>query len=284
MVLRRNLLSSAAALTVMALLLLRADIAAEAVQQGLSLCVRSLLPALFPFFVTVSFAVNAGLFHTLRRCGISPAAAVFILGALGGYPLGARTAGEVYRAGLLSKQEAERLLSCCNNAGPAFILTVVGRGIFQSRTSGLVLWGIHLLAALVSALLFCQRSRHHNAAALPPPCAPSRAFLLAVGSGAEAMLHLSAFVVFFSVVTTLLPLPPLLAGLLELTVGITSLSPTRTGFSLSALLLGWGGVSVCCQTAAVLSDTDLSVRYFLAGKSLQALLCAAAAWCIYPFI
>lgn len=286
--LRKNILLFLPIAALMTLLLLRSQVAAEAVRQGLTLCAQSLLPALFPFFVAVSWAVNCGLFHTLRSMGIPTSAAVFFLGALGGYPLGARTVGEAYRGGLLTKAEAEHLLACCNNAGPAFILVVVGQTVFRSTAAGLVLWGIHLAAALIVALFFCRRQTARTTS--PPPTSfPAAAFIAAVGSAAETMVRLSAFVVFFTVVMTLLSslfgtVPPLLAGFLELTVGITTLTPHRLGFTMAAGLLGWGGVSVHCQAAAVLSDTDLSLRHYLLGKALQGLLSAAAAWWVYGLI
>lgn len=273
---------------VMTLLLLRSAQAAEAVRLGLQLCGASLLPALFPFFVAVSFAVNAGLFHTLRHWGISTSAAVFVLGALGGYPLGARTAGEAYRSGLLTKQETEGLLRCCNNAGPTFILAVVGQNVFQSSSAGLALWGIHLVTAMGLFFLF-SRSKSVKAAQKLPQVSLVNAFLSAVTGAAETMLRLSAFVVFFSVAMALLatvlgPVPPVLAGFVELTVGVTNLSNNRLGFTAAAALLGWGGIAVHCQTAAVLSDTDLSLRPYLIGKALHGLLSAALAWWVYPFI
>ena len=101
---RKNMLLFLPIAALMALLLLRSQVAAAAVRQGLTLCAQSLLPALFPFFVAVSWAVNCGLFHTLQSMGIPTSAAVFFLGALGGYPLGARTVGEAYRGDLLTKQ------------------------------------------------------------------------------------------------------------------------------------------------------------------------------------
>lgn len=285
---RRGILLFLPTAAVMALLLLRSAEAAEAVRLGLRLCAVSLLPALFPFFVAVSFAVNAGLFHTLCRWGISTKMAAFVLGALGGYPLGGRTVGEAYGAGLLTKREAENLLRCCNNAGPAFILTVVGQNVFESPAVGLALWGVHLSTALVLFFLFC-RGRRDKTENLTPQTSLVSAFLSAVTGGAETMLRLSAFVVFFSVAMALLapvfgPVPPLLAGIVELTVGVTNLPATRLGFTAAAGLLGWGGIAVHCQTAAVLSDTDLSLRPYLAGKALQGILSAAVAWRIYPFV
>ena len=274
--------------SVMALLLLRSSEAAEAVHLGLHLCAVSLLPALFPFFVAVSFAINAGLFHTLRYWGISTSATVFFLGALGGYPLGGRTAGQAYRAGLLTKREAESLLRCCNNAGPAFILTVVGQNVFQSTAAGLALWGIHLATALGLFLPFREK-KDEKVTATAPQISLANAFLSAVTGAAETMLRLCASVVFFSVAMSILaavfgPVPPLLAGSIELTVGVTNLSPHRIGFTTAAALLGWGGVAVHCQTAAVLSDTNLSLRPYLVGKALHGLLSAALAWCIYPLL
>lgn len=285
---RKNILLFLPIAALMALLLLRSQVAAEAVRQGLTLCAQNLLPALFPFFVAVSWAVNCGLFHTLRSIGIPTPAAVFFLGALGGYPLGARTVGEAYRGSLLTKAEAERLLSCCNNAGPAFILVVVGQNVFHSTTAGLALWGIHLASALMVSLFFCRRKATCTTT-FPPTASPAAAFIAAVGSAAETMLRLSAFVVFFTVVMALLAslldtVPSLLAGFLELTVGITALSPHRLGFTMAAGMLGWGGVSVHCQAAAVLADTDLSLRHYLLGKALQGLLSAAAAWWVYGLI
>ncbi len=69
-------------------------------------------------------------------------------------------------------------------------------------------------------------------------------------------------------------LPPLALGLLELTGGITSLEASPAGFCMAAALLGWGGVSVHCQTAAVLEDTGLSLRRYLLAKALQAVVSA----------
>ncbi|NLU24484.1 MAG: hypothetical protein GXW99_07225 [Clostridiales bacterium] len=62
----------------------------------------------------------------------------------------------------------------------------------------------------------------------------------------------------------------LILGLLELTNGILSLTPDRAGFLSAAVLLGFGGLSVHCQTAAVLSGTDLSLKYYWLGKLMQA--------------
>ena len=235
---------SAALLVCMAVLLWQNETASAAVRQGLALCARSVIPSLFPFFVVVSFAVGCGFFAVLRRLGLPVGAAVFLVGVVGGYPVGARTVGELYRGGGLTKERAETLLTFCNNAGPSFIFAIAGVRVFGSQKVGLILYGVHILSAL-----------------------------------AAAMVNICAFVIFFLVVMALVrqawpTVPPLALGLLELTGGVTSLEASPAGFCMAAALLGWGGVSVHCQTAAVLEDTGLSLKRYLLAKALQAVVSA----------
>ena len=101
-------------------------------------------------------------------------------------------------------------------------------------------------------------------------------------SAAGAMVQVCAFVVFFLTALRLLTgltgwSHPALLGFFELTNGILRLPPTRAGFVWAAALLGWGGLSVHCQTAAVLRGAGLSLRPYLRGKALQAALSAATA-------
>lgn len=278
----------AAALAVcMAVLLWQNETVSAAVRQGLALCARSVIPSLFPFFVVVSFAVGCGFFAALRRLRLPVEAAVFLVGVVGGYPVGARTVGELYRGGDLSKERAEALLTFCSNAGPSFIFSIAGMGVFGSRKIGLVLYGIHILSALAAGGLLgglrpaqnalkpgrFDRKTAGNGTKLPA------LFVSCVGSAAAAMVNICAFVVFFLVVMALArqawpAVPPLALGLLELTGGVTSLEASPAGFCMAAALLGWGGVSVHCQTAAVLEDTELSLKRYLLAKALQAVVSA----------
>ena len=110
----------------------------------------------------------------------------------------------------------------------------------------------------------------------------------AVQSAAIGMLYVCAFVVFFLVLTRLLAgvtgWDSPLWGLMELTAGILRLSPTRSGFALAAGLLGWGGVSVHCQSAAMLEGTGLPMGRYLAAKAVQGLLSGALAWAVSGFL
>ncbi len=299
---------AAALLVCMAVLLWQNETASAAVRQGLALCARSVIPSLFPFFVVVSFAVGCGFFTVLRRLGLPVGAAVFLMGIVGGYPVGARTVGELYRGGGLARERAETLLTFCNNAGPSFIFAIAGVGVFGSQKTGLALYVIHILSALAAGgLLGGLRSvrsasklnrfdmKHGSNDMKTARCDMKSAgnctktvgngaklpalFVSCVGSAAAAMVNICAFVIFFLVVMALVrqawpAAPPLALGLLELTGGVTSLEASPAGFCMAAALLGWGGVSVHCQTAAVLEDTGISLRRYLLAKALQAVVSA----------
>lgn len=274
--------------------------ASDAARQGLSLCLQTVLPSLFPFFVLSSLCVSAGaadaLGHLLEpvmrplfRLSGAGAAAV-VLGLVGGYPVGARTAAELYRGGAVSKDEAERLLCFCNNAGPGFVLGVCGGAVLQSARAGLCLCLVHTASAILTGMALCRlggasRSRARGDGAPRRPRRPGGAavFPAAVRDSFAAVWSVCGYVVLFAVLlrffTLLLPAriaasraSPLLLGCVELTNGVLSLPPDRGGFVLCAVLLGWGGLSVHAQTLSVLEDTGLAARWYFPGKVLQALL------------
>jgi sporulation integral membrane protein YlbJ len=275
--------------------------AVEAARQGLALCAHSVVPSLFPFFVLSSLFVASGcsdvpsrllggLMYRLFGCSGSGAGA-FFLGILGGYPLGARTVGQLYTTGRLTQPESEALLCFCNNAGPAFILGLVGVVVFGDVRIGVWLYLVHVAAATIVGLL-CGRTKGGGADRHVPPSAPPPFFVAlveSIASAGAAMVQISAFVVFFytalQLLTTLTGVShPLALGIIELTRGITALNGGRSAFILASALLGWGGISVHCQTAAVLSATPLRLRRYLCAKALHALIAAALAWAISPLL
>ena len=106
--------------------------------KALTLCAGTVIPALFPFMVVTGLLVRlgfgqwlapdmAGLMASLFRLP-GCAGSALLLGLVGGYPIGARTAAELYASGDLTRQEAERLLTFCNNSNPVFLISVLGVG------------------------------------------------------------------------------------------------------------------------------------------------------------
>lgn len=302
------LLPGAALFCLLALLLLPEE-GAQAARDALALCAQTVVPSLFPFFV-LSALLTSGSASALFASLLSPlmrplfslsgaGASALALGLCGGYPVGARTAAALVENGSLPQEEGERLLAFCNNAGPGFLLGVCGAGVFSSARAGAALYLIHAAAAIFSGVLICRALPPVPHGTYPHKSAKaqhlSTAFPAAVQNALTGCLNVSAFVVFFTVLARLLlhflpeafasSLPcALLLGFLELTSGVLSLPCSRAGFLACAALLGWGGMSVHCQTLSVLAATPLSARYYLRGKALQSLLSLLLALPALPFL
>ena len=274
----------------------------RAVAEALGLCAASVIPALFPFLVVSSLLLACGLgdaaagafsgFMTplfrLPGCAASP----LLLGLIGGYPIGARTAAQLYRQGSLSKSEASRLLTFCNNSSPVFLLSVLGQGVFGSFRAGLYLWLIHVGSALLTGLLF--RGAGEGRQSLPRRVEvrtvhlPS-AFVSAVTESAAAMVSICGFVVFFYVLSR--PAATLggavgaaLTGAMELFSLTPLLQNDGVSFVLSSACAAWGGLSVLGQTAAALEGSGLSPRWCAVGKAVQGLVAAVLAALLWSHV
>ena len=138
---------------------------ADGVREGLSLAAVQALPALFPFFVVSGLLVRCDtarlsplLAKPLARLyGLPPEAApALVLGLIGGYPVGAATACALLSEGVLSREAAERVNRFCNCASPGFCVGLVGLGVFGSAQAGAMLYGIHIVSALIVGLFFAR--------------------------------------------------------------------------------------------------------------------------------
>ena len=278
------------------------------VTEGLRLSVSVLIPSLFPFFICVNLTSALGLTGVLARVfapvmrrmfHVSGAGCTAVLcGAAGGYPSGAQCVAALYREGQLSRAEAEYLLLFCNNAGPAFLFGAVGTVLGIGMTGCLLLWGIHLLSALVIGLV--NRPKEAPNAALPPVqrANASGAVLEAVRSAGQAVLQITMFVAAFSVLARLLTMAAahilpdgvctVLTGMLELSGGIAALAnlpiTLRWKLALASFFLGFGGLCVWMQTQAVLAPAGLSGCGMLLAKLAQGLLAALITFFLAPLL
>lgn len=280
-------------------LILKSETAILAAYDGVILCIRSLIPALLPFLVfstlltgTLYGSTQPFLRPVGRLCGMPAGSEVLLLiGLLGGYPSGARCIHQAYQNGQLSRQQAQRLLGFCNNAGPAFIFGIIG-GMFQSMAVLWVLWAIHITTAVtVGAAL------PGKAEAAGKVFVPARPLKVtdAITDAVRALGGICAWVILFrvllsfldSLVLKLLPIPLLVLvhGMLELTNGSMALNyiaEPGLRFVISAVILSFGGACVGMQTASMTEKTGTGM--YFPGKALQALLSGILGAACVPYL
>lgn len=282
-----------------------------AIINGLDLCVSAVLPNLFPFFVLSELLVRTGTDQMLAQFAAPLMRRVFalhgatasglLLGAIGGYPVGAGTIATLYQDRRIPKADAERALMFCNNAGPAFLIGVIGNGMFCSISAGAVLYFIHIGSAILTGLITkTKNDRNENNCTFVPlrSCSIIREFPASITAAGQTTLLVCSNIIFFSIIIAILTelIKPilqfkwhaLLLGVLELTNGIHLLSlyhfTPRFLFVWTALLVGLGGLCVFFQTIAVTTAAGLSCTQYAKGKVLQAVISAVSSWFIWPIL
>ena len=265
------------------MLILDSRRALEGASSGVELCIKTVIPSLFPFFVLsimLTNALNGFNDHPsqarINFPGIPKGAASLVIPALlGGYPVGAKCVGNLYSRKQIDRKYAERLLAFCSNAGPSFLFGMVSR-FFPERKMVWFLWAIHIFSAVLTAAVILlpekgtgivkhEKSVKAHAVILP---------------AAKTMAVVCCWVVLFRMIIAFLDawilwaLPSwvsvFLIGLLELTNGCCELfliTNIRTRFVLCACILAFGGVCVLLQTTSVIHG--LSVGWYIRGKLLQ---------------
>ena len=268
-------------------------------KEALRLCFENIIPSLFPFFVLSQLLINTGFAKAAGKL-ISPiirplfkvsgtGGVAFLIGLISGYPSGAKSVSDLYKSGNLDKADAERLLPFCNNSGPLFIIGAVGLGMLKNQHTGLMLYIVHILSAIIagfiSGLLHGKNkinttNRHNQVSVLYNNF--GAIFSESVKNSVISILNVCGFIVFFLSVTApisaLLPqglAGGILKGITEVTGGISAISQSASSTSslpLISFLLGFGGFCVSLQVMGIAKGESLSMKYYLPYKILQGII------------
>ena len=279
-------------------LLCRPGQASGAAAAGILLWFRSLLPVLLPFFILSGLltaldgtaSLTRLIYPVLRRCfGCSPEGCFcLVAGFLCGYPVGARTAGDLVRNRKISREEGQYLLSFCNNASPAFLTGYCLTDCLKlpklvPLSLGLI-YGVPLLYGMI-----VRKGRMFPILSAEKKTSGSQISFKIVDAcimdGLESILKLGGYVILFSMLAQLLkelPLPsPVLTcigtGLLEITNGIadTAVCPGLSGntaWSLAMAFATFGGLSGTAQTESMIQGSGLSTGAYLKAKAGTSLI------------
>lgn len=265
----------------MGVLILDSKNAVEAAAVGVDICMKTVIPSLFPFFVLSIFLTgslgNAAFLRPLCRLFLvtEGAEGVLISGLLGGYPVGAQAAAEAWSKGILSKQNANRLLMFCSQTGPSFLFGMVAAQ-FPDAKYGWMLWAVQLLSTWSVSQVISESKEPHASLQEFKQITITEAMKKAT----SAMASVCGWVIVFRVFLCFLdrwvlsffpkPIHILITGVLELTNGclaLNGITNISTRFLCAAIMLNFGGICVLMQTSSVAHGLDL--KYYLRGKALQ---------------
>lgn len=302
--------------------------------RGLKIWWEIIFPALFPFLLTSELLLSFGVVRFLgvlleplmRPLFNVPGVGGFVLtmGFASGYPMGAKLSTRLREQNLISKTEGERLVAFTSTSDPLFIFGAIAVGFFHDPKLGVSLAIIHYLSSLLVGLV--MRYYKRNEAKQPynsnkpqknilirafdamhqARINESRGFGKLMGDGVmssiETLLMIGGFIMFFSVILTLITaigltniLASLLAiilvplgisleltssliyGFFEVTLGVKAVSeasaniPFSQKIAIVSVISAWSGISVHAQVAAIVQKTDIKYTPYLFGRIIHAI-------------
>lgn len=238
--------------------------------QGLRVFLTGAVPALLPFMILSGVIIRLGktetisaFFHPLigRLYHVSKNASyVIFIGFLCGFPMGAKTISELHERKRLSREEARWLLAFCNNAGPAFLFSIV-LPLYQVKNPWPFLlgqYGIPLLYGLILQRTIYKGLIGSELGNASLQCTgPASAVAESVKGSMDSMMILGGYVIFFNLLNLIPHLLfhkpcPIFGPIFEITTGIIGLDGKFLPYVMSAL--AFGGLSCLAQTYSSLND------------------------------
>ena len=260
-----------------------------AVKSGLSLWATSVVPSLFPFFVSTELLMHTNIikiFGLFLNNFMKPlfnirgeGSFAFIMGIISGYPVGAKIATTFREKNICSKEECERLLSFTNNSGPLFILGSVGISMFGNSTIGFLLLITHLLASLTVGIIFrfwkynakyvsIKNSSYINSKDNISFSNLGSIIGTSISNSINIILLIGGFVVLFSVIISILQTSQLLDFLSNFIKPIFNLLNIPTEFGngiISGILELTNGLNIVCNIPSKKLSINIIIASFLLG-------------------
>ncbi len=282
----------------MMVLILEPKTAFAGVAVGIDLCLKVVIPSLFPFLILSTVLTESTFGMELRilrpmchLCRIpTNAAPLLLVGLTGGYPIGAQCITQAWQNGHLSTVDARRMLGFCNNAGPAFIFGMTA-SLFDMALVPWILWLIQITAVLITGILLPGGTNESPSCSKNRNLSPAAVLRQAI----TAMSSICGWVIAFRIcicycdkwILNALPQnsQAFASGILELTNGCCRLHLIPSDslrFLLCTVFLSWGGLAVYMQTLSV--TEELGTGNYLQGKLLQSIIAISLASAISPVL
>lgn len=264
-------------------------------ENGIGLCLSTLVPSLFPFMVLASYIIESGLAEKIGRhlswltkplFGLDGCfASTILLSVTGGYPVGAKSVNSLYKKGVASESECKRASLFLVCSGPGFLVNFIGTQLYSSIEIGFIIFAAQCISVLVLgfALKFVYRNEsdeNSNAEILLNTPQKGDALVKSVLDGARGMFAICAFVVLFSAFTEIfcshitdenIQKPFLI--LTEVCGAVTAISKDLP-IEVVAFSAGFGGICVHFQIFSALGDIKVNKLLFFVCRILQGLITA----------
>ena len=309
-----NIILSLLILAVIILFVMRPKVGMQACFDGVSVWAKSLLPALFPFFILTGLLTHLGVVEKLSKkiskltsvvfgcSGVS--SYVYLMSILSGYPVGAKITADLYLNNTITSKEAIKITTFTSTSGPLFIIGTVGIAMFNSFYLGLIVLIAHFVGAILNGVLFrsykISEQDNFNVQTmdlnLEDIMLSSIKSILIIGGYVAIFFVLIAIIESYHIFDPLvwglskilglcglnnISASAIISGVLEVTKGCLVLSTAKLPLKVSAIiatfLISFGGLCIHAQAFTFLRKFGMKYRLFVLIKLCHALLASLVA-------
>lgn len=301
----KNILLCVALSLAAIMLLFFPSIASDGAYNGINICLKSLIPSLFPFLVLSLFLTESSISKRIFKIpsvflskisGLDKDLCdIFFLGMIGGYPSSAKNISTLCKDKKISPQNAIVMLRFCTNAGPSFLISAVGSKMFLSDGIGAILFASSVMSSFTLIFVYARKIK------IDKDCyfktkrpSISNSLVSSVKSSCGAMCTICAFVILFSVFAAFIPNidrelslhKGIFIGIFEVTSGVMIVAEdiSLARVLIASALCGFGGFCVIFQICAIFSEAGISIKGFIYSRILNATLNALYTFILLVFI
>jgi len=253
-------------------------------KNGIEISINTLIPSLFPFTFLSIFLSTSGLcekifyypsliLSKMFKKDISYFT-LFFVSILGGYISAAKCVSQYYQKGIISKKSAETLICCYTNAGPSFLISAIGVGMFFSISLGIILYISSIISSLTMFFIYYNKiDNNTNKISVSKKTYPE-SFVKSVKSTCSTISIICSCVILFSVILSFYPqkMCGVLVGIFEVTSGAILLSSEISFKSIATVsfITGFSGLCIILQIFSISAEADLSTKKFLFSRFIYA--------------
>ncbi|MGL4791771.1 MAG: hypothetical protein ACRCW1_10205, partial [Anaerotignaceae bacterium] len=206
---------------------------------------------------------------------------------------------------LISTQEAQCILSFCNNSGPIFIIVTVGTLFLQNKNIGYLLLFSTVFANIINGIVFCKilkpkpiskKSIAYEKHIKPPTL--GEILKESILSSSNLLVLVGGYIVLFSIIIHILTITNAFGflqdftgfgeGIFEITTGINTLGKTSLPMNikviLSSFLLSLGGLSIQLQILSMVHNVPFSRPIYVISQLSKAIISTIISGILFNFL
>lgn len=288
---------------------IKKDIVNNAILTSLSLWLNTLVPSMFPMFVLSDILINYNFIDYIPQKILStiskifniskPSVLILFLSLISGFPSNARNIKTAYEKNLISKKEAEHILTFNHFTNPLFVFQTIGSFFLNNSTYGLIIIFSHIFSNFLIGFFIRNKNTitKINNTTIKDNCQSFGTILsTSIKKSIDTLFIVAGvatlFLILSSLITNIFSLNEITSlivkSILEMTMGLSSISLVSLNDTLkvtiSTMIISFGGLSVHLQVISALEGSNIKYQNYLKGRLYQTVISGFISFIIMLFI